>query len=383
MSKIKVKKVIEKLKKEGVLLTAGSFAAATMLIVPPSGAYLEYIDFRVLALLFCLMAVVAGFVQQGVFLYLAKRVLRRVKTTRGICMMLIMLCFVSAMWITNDVALITFVPFAVLLLSMTGLNHYLIYVVVMQTIAANLGSMLTPVGNPQNLYLYSNYEMSSLEFSMITLPYTVVSLLVLWGVNLWIKKEPIGTEVNLQVASRQTSKRPFVLVVYAILFLLCLMTVLHVLDYKIMLLIVIAVFLLSDRKVLKNVDYSLLATFLCFFVFVGNLGSIDSIRTYLSSVIAGKELLLSVLLSQIISNVPAAVLLSKFTANYQALVIGTNLGGLGTLVASLASLISFKIYIKTDNSSRGKYMVFFTIANAGFLAVLLVTYYIIVVMGQR
>ncbi|BCJ95658.1 anion transporter [Anaerocolumna cellulosilytica] len=371
MNKIMLKKFIEKLKTEGVLLTAGSFAAATMLIVPPSGAYLEYIDFRVLALLFCLMAVVAGFQQQGVFLYLAEKVLQSVKTTRGICMMLIMLCFISAMWITNDVALITFVPFTVLLLSMTGLNQYLTYVIVMQTIAANLGSMLTPVGNPQNLYLYSNYEMSILEFLIITLPYTVVSLLVLWGINLWIKKKPIDTVVKLQVPSGQVSKRPFVLVAYVILFLLCLMTVLHVLDYKILLLLVITAFLLVDRKVFKNVDYSLLVTFICFFVFVGNIGSIDSIRIYLSSVIEGKELLLSVLLSQIISNVPAAVLLSKFTANYQALVIGTNLGGLGTLVASLASLISFKIYIKTDNSSRRKYIVFFTLANAGFLLLLL------------
>lgn len=341
-----------------------------MFFVPPSKEYFSYIDFRVLCLLFCLMAVIAGFNKTGVFLLLSKKLLHKVSTTRSLCYVLIMLCFFTSMWITNDVALITFVPFTILLLAMTGQSKHLIYVIVLQTIAANLGSILTPIGNPQNLYLYSYYKVPIIEFFRITLPITLISFVLLSSTVLLIKKE---TLIFTQPRNEKINTvHWFNIGFYSILFLFCLCSVLHLIDYRTTLIIVILCTLVFDRNTLKSVDYSLLLTFLCFFIFVGNIGNITMIQDYLANLIKARELLVSIILSQGISNVPAAVLLSTFTKDYKALILGTNLGGLGTLVASLASLISYKFYCKTKDAKPLKYLCIFTLYNFILLALLCV-----------
>lgn len=363
------------IKTETVLCISGLAALLSMLFVPPSMEYITYIDFRVLGLLFCLMAVVAGFNKTGLFLLLSEKILMRVANIRSISLVLIMLCFFSSMWITNDVALITFVPFSILILTMTGQTKFIIRVVVLQTIAANLGSMLTPVGNPQNLFLYSEYNVPIGEFLWITLPFTIIALILLFISVLFIPKEHLSFTVTSK--EKTDNHKPYTIALYSSLFLVCLACVLRLIDYRITLLIVLFCILLFDRAVIKKVDYSLLLTFVCFFVFVGNIGSIPVIRDFLASLLEGRELLVSILASQIISNVPAAVLLSAFTTNYKAMILGTNLGGLGTLVASLASLISYKFYSRTEGAKPGKYLGVFTLYNVIFLILLCLGCYLI------
>ncbi len=356
------------IRKEAVLCIAALAAGITMLFVPPSAAYLSYIDFRVLALLFCLMAVVAGYNKTGVFVLLSKKLLTRVANVRSITLVLVLLCFFSSMWITNDVALITFVPLAILILTITGHRKHMIPVIVLQTIAANLGSILTPIGNPQNLYLYSEYNLSMKDFFIITLPYALLSLLLLWIAVMFLPREHIS--FTLSETEKTDKHKPRTIVMYSGLFLVCLACVLHLADYRLTFAAVLLAILLFDRNVIWKVDYSLLLTFVCFFLFVGNIGSIPLIRNGLASLLKGRELLVSVLASQVISNVPAAVLLSAFTSDYKSMILGTNLGGLGTLVASLASLISYKFYLRTDQAQPAKYLKTFTLYNLGFLLLL-------------
>jgi Na+/H+ antiporter NhaD/arsenite permease-like protein len=363
------------MKSETVLFISGIAAIITMFFVPPSADYFDYLDLRVLVLLFCLMAVVAGLNETGVFLLAANKLLNKTANTRTLNFVLIMLCFFSSMLITNDVALITFVPFTIMILSLTGQMKFLIQVVVLETVAANLGSMLTPVGNPQNLYLYSNYDISIMEFLQITFPYTVASFIGLCIIIFTIKREHLSFELSVQ--RKNDTKKSRTIIIYGILFLVSLACVLRLMDYRITLLIILITILLFDRHVLKKVDYSLLMTFVCFFVFVGNIGNIPMIKEFLANLLKGRELPVSIAASQIISNVPAAVLLSAFTDDYKALILSTDLGGLGTLVASLASLISYKFYCKTEGARPVKFLGVFTLYNVLFLA-LLCSYYLIV-----
>ena len=277
------------------------------------------------------------------------------------------------MLITNDVALITFVPLAIIIFDKMNTKlkeRWLIPVVVMQTIAANLGSMLTPIGNPQNLYLYAKSGISLVDFIILMLPYTLLAfvLLLLFGIFATrSQKEKLSINLNSQNAPLAKRK----IVIYLILFILCILTVAKVLSNWITFIIVFITALLMERQVLKKVDYSLLLTFVGFFIFIGNMGRMPAFCSFLEKVITGNEIITAVVASQAISNVPAALLLSGFTKNYEALIIGTNIGGLGTLIASMASLISFKYIAKETPQMKGKYFLNFTITNILFLLAML------------
>ena len=377
-------KAITFIKQEIVFLLSFFLAVISCFFVIPSKEYLTYIDYRVLALLFCLMAVVQGFSSIGVFHKLGESLLQKLSTTRSLSLTLICLCFFSSMLITNDVALITFVPFTVFILQLANRTDQLIVFIVLETIAANLGSMLTPLGNPQNLYLYTVSEMKLGTFLQTLLPYSVVAFVLLILCTFFIKKEPISIQSassdSESLSAREAqpkSNHYFLLVVYSLLFLLCLLVVLHILPFLAVFMIVGVTILIFDRSVLKQVDYFLLLTFVCFFIFIGNLKNIPAIHQVLSQVIYGHEFLSGVLTSQIISNVPAALLLSGFTNEWSALLIGVNIGGLGTLIASLASLISYKQYIKTADSKTSRYLLIFTLYNIGFLAILVPLYFLL------
>lgn len=383
-------KVKELFQKETVCCIAFLLAVISIFFVSPSKNYISYIDFRVLALLFCLMAVVRGFSSIGVFTRLGTMLLTHVHSLRMLSALFIFLCFFFSMLITNDVALITFVPFTILVLSMAEQKKFLIPVIVLETIAANLGSMLTPLGNPQNLYLYTISGLSIGAFVRIMLPYSFVSAILLLIFILFLPKDTVSTataantanSTNTVTASNTSNiiceavkarKNPRILfTAYLILFLLCLLTVLHILPYQIMFLLVLTGFLLLDYRVLKDVDYFLLLTFLCFFIFIGNMKQISLVHELISKLLVHHEVLMGIGASQIISNVPAAILLSGFTDDYSALLIGVNLGGLGTLIASLASLISFKFYANSNGSDTRRFLGIFTLYNVIFLGVLFV-----------
>lgn len=383
-------KVKELFQKETVCCIAFLLAVISMFFVSPSKNYISYIDFRVLALLFCLMAVVRGFSSIGVFTRLGTMLLTHVHSLRMLSALFILLCFFFSMLITNDVALITFVPFTILVLSMAEQKKFLIPVIVLETIAANLGSMLTPLGNPQNLYLYTISGLSIGAFVRIMLPYSFVSAILLLFFILFLPKDTVSTATAANTANstntvtasntsnviceavkaRKNSRILFAF--YLILFLLCLLTVLHILPYQILFFLVLTGFLLLDYRVLKDVDYFLLLTFLCFFIFIGNMKQISLVHELISKLLVHHEVLMGIGASQIISNVPAAILLSGFTDDYSALLIGVNLGGLGTLIASLASLISFKFYTNSNGSDTKRFLGIFTLYNVIFLGVLFV-----------
>ena len=357
------------IKKEPVLSAAALLAVVSMFFVHPSSEYLSYIDFRTLALLFSLMTVVAGLKEIGLFRYLGSSLLAGLKSTRQLALTLTALCFFSSMLITNDVSLITFVPFSVLILNMAGLPELLIPVIVLQTIAANLGSMATPIGNPQNLYLYSTFGLSAGTLIRYMLPLTVFSALLLVIAVFLLKNRPLSIDRTAMEESILPERSS--LLFYLALFLVCLGCVVRIYSWHVMFLVVLAAVLVKDRTLFFRVDYFLLLTFVCFFVFIGNMNRFPPFREFVVNMIAGHEKVAAIGISQVISNVPAALLLSNFTDQWEQLIIGTNLGGLGTLIASMASLISYKQVAAEYPEKKGRYLAVFTWWNLLFLAVLI------------
>lgn len=365
------------IKNETVLSVAVILAVISSFFITPDIEYLNYIDFRTLGLLFCLMTVMAGLQKTGVFGFMAENLLKRIHSTKSLIFILIMLCFFFSMLITNDVALITFVPFTLTVLDMLGgdvKDKTIIPVVAMQTVAANLGSMLTPIGNPQNLYLHGISGLGVGEFMLLMLPYTVISFALL---SAWALLRKGKGDVKISFNEKTRIKKKGKVVIYSILFCVCLITVAHALDYRVMLLVVIATTAAADYRIFARVDYTLLLTFIAFFVFIGNMGRIPMFSNYINRIINGRECITGILSSQLISNVPAALLLSGFTDNIRPLIVGVNIGGLGTLIASMASLISFKYIGRENKSLRGRYLFYFTVVNVVFLAVLFAAYYAI------
>lgn len=367
-----MKKIVHFLKNETVLLVAWVLAIVSMFLIPPAKEYIDYIDFKTLGLLLSLMFVTAGLQACRVFEKIGDALLERAKGIKGLKTVLVFLCFVSSMLITNDVALITFVPFTLYVLGKAGYKEYIGFVVVLQTIAANLGSMLTPFGNPQNLYLFSESGMTAMDFFKTTIPYVALSAVLLLVCCLFGKKDSGTISREFKEVNMQTGKA----VIYAVLFILCIVTVFGVLPYYVTLIIVLVTALVLDRNLYKKVDYSLILTFIGFFIFIGNMGKMEVISTFLSDIISEREILVSILSSQIISNVPAALLLSGFTDKYELLLVGLNIGGLGTLIASMANLISYKIYVKEYPQDKGKYMGKFTVVCVAFLVPLWVMAYV-------
>ena len=363
------------LKNETVLCISFLLAVLSAFVIKPDILYLTYPDYRTIALLFCLMIIVAGFQSLGIFSMLGHFLITRAGSVRGLSVVMVLLCFFSSMVITNDVTLITFVPFTILVLRMSGRVERILKLIVLETIAANLGSMATPIGNPQNLYLYSISDLTAGEFMQAVIPYAGLSLVLLVVVVFVGKDEPLlDVSVKDEQEKRAGRKAGRVLghaVPLLILLILCLLVVFRILPYQPVLICVILVILVINRKLYLSVDYFLLLTFFCFFVFIGNMKRIPQVSELLVSVVQGREFLTGILTSQIISNVPAAILLSGFSSDFSALLTGVNLGGLGTLIASLASLISFKFFVKEYPDQKGTFMKVFTIWNLLFLLALI------------
>ncbi len=353
-------------RREAVLCAALLLAALSCFAVPPSAEYASYIDWDTLALLFSLMAVMKGFQDAGVFVCLAGRLLRLASTTRSMMLLLVFLPFAFSMVITNDVALITFIPFGMTVLRLAGQERLLVPMAVLQTVAANLGSMLTPMGNPQNLYLYSVSGMSAWALVRLMLPYVLLAAVCLAVLAAARGSVPVR---GAAVEARLGSRREIALCLAG--FALCLLGVFKALPATAVAAAIGGFLLLADRRLLARVDYSLLATFAAFFIFIGNVGAMDAFRGFLASAIEGREELAAVAASQLVSNVPAALLLSGFTSSWQDLIVGCNLGGLGTLIASMASLITYKMVSREYPERVKSYFAQFTLCNLGLLALLL------------
>ena len=357
------------IRKEPILVISGVLAALSCLAVPPSAAYLTYINWRTLALLFCMMAIVAGASGAGVFQWISRGITEGITDQRKLSCALMLLCFGLAMFITNDVTLVTIVPLTMLLMREAA-ERTLIRTLVQETIAANLGSMVTPFGNPQNLYLSSFYGIRTGRFLQLMLPYALLALGLLLLQSFLIPKGPVSAGRD-EPEPENRSVRTGRWILYGVLFAGAVLAVLRILNIWCVLAVVLVVLLIHDRSALRKVNYSLLLTFVFFFILIGNLGSMPEIRGAILSMLQGHELLVSVLASQVVSNVPAAILLSCFTPEGELLVVGTNLGGLGTLIASMASIITFQLYTGRKRAQTARYFVEFTLWNLLDLAALL------------
>ena len=355
------------IQKEKVLCIAALCALISIIFVPPCAAYADYIDARVLGLLWCLMAVVAGFRKSGAFDTVTYVLLTKNRGgTKMLSVLLVLLPFFVSMAVTNDVALIAFVPFTIELLTAALCDSAIIPMLVLQTLAANLGSMATPVGNPQNLFLYGYYELTAAQFFDTLFALTLLSLVALSLAALPVLPKKMPTPM---LAAPEKLKKSLWL--YLALFVLCLLAVVRIVPWYAVLAVVLLALACADRALLREPDYALLLTFVCFFVFSGNLGQIPAVSNALRMLLQRNTLLTAVLTSQFISNVPAAVLLAPFTQDWQGLLLGVDIGGLGTPIASLASLITLKFYMALPNAKPLRYLAVFTAACAAGLALLL------------
>ncbi len=352
--------------KNTVMFVALCAALITGIIVPPDREYIGYFDFKTLTCLFCVLAVVCALKNVNFFYVLAEKIVERFKNARLCILALVYITFIGSMLIANDMALLTFLPLGYFVLTASRKRKYMAFTFIMQNIAANLGGMLTPFGNPQNLYLYTKFQIPVGEFMSIMAPPFLLSVtLITLCCIVFVKNEPMRfEEEKLTLEPKRTA-------LYLMLFLLAIAIVFRGIPYWIGLIVIPGVLIFADRKALKMVDYPLLLTFVFFFIFAGNMARIEAVRGFFSSLLEQSTLLFSVVSCQCISNVPSAILLSQFTDNYPDLLVGVNIGGIGTLIASLASLITFREYTKHHPHHAKYYVEYFSAFNFGFLFILL------------
>lgn len=352
--------------KNNIVLTAAIAAALiTSIIVPPDRQYLKYIDLKTLSCLFCVLAVVCAFKNINFFYVLARKIIVGFQNLRLCVIALVFITFAGSMLIANDMALLTFLPLGYFMLHESGQEKYMAHVFILQNIAANLGGMLTPFGNPQNLFLYTKFNIPTIEFVKIMfMPFAISIIMILICCIIFIRPEPLTPRDTLIAVSRKRT------LLYTVLFLLAVVMVFRVIPYWIGLMIIPCVLIFADHKALKSVDYGLLGTFFSFFIFSGNMARIGVVRHLFDFLLDKSTLLTSIFSCQIISNVPSSILLSQFTEDYKNLLLGVNIGGTGTLIASLASLITFNIY-KRENPDKIKYYIgLFSVYNFSFLVIL-------------
>ena len=363
-------RLITFLRNEAVLCIAFLCACASMVMTGSVEQVADSIDWRVIVLLFCLMASVAGLRESGVLARLAQKLVAGERSKYLVCFALVMLPFFMSMLVTNDVALLAFVPIAVIALEAAGWESSLVRVIVLQAIAANLGGMVTPVGNPQNLYIFTTYELSVADFAQALLPFGLLALMMLALACATFGSEKANVVLKLDEGA--IDKKRFAL--HLALFALSTLAVMRIVPYQAVLLVVAPALFVFDRRIFAKVDYALLATFVCFFVFSGNMAHTPAMQGFLGGLMDDHPMLTSLVTSQVISNVPAAVLLSEFTLNWHSLLIGVDLGGLGTPIASLASLIAFKLYMHTRHAKALVFLKEFALANIVVLACMVVLY---------
>ena len=366
MDKIHLTRSIGSFTKKNVVMLVAMFAALiTCFLVPPDEKYLGYFDVKTLTCLFCVLAVVCALKNIRFFYILARKIVEVFKNIRMCVLALVYITFIGSMLIANDMALLTFLPLGLFVLSSTGKGKYMAFTYIMQNIAANLGGMLTPFGNPQNLYLYTKFNIPNGEFVQIMLPpFLIAVALITLCCFIFVKPEPL--EMKGEPVKLPTGRT----ISYLLLFTLSVAIVFRGIPYWIGLIVIPIVLIFMDRKALKMVDYPLLFTFVFFFIFSGNLARIDAVKEFFGWLLGKSTLLFSVASCQVISNVPSAILLSQFTENYRELLLGVNIGGVGTLIASLASLITFREYTKQNKGKTGYYILLFSAFNFAFLIIL-------------
>lgn len=364
-------KIISFIKSNVVLVVAFLAAVITSCIVTPDEQYISYFDFKTLTCLFCTLAVICALKDINFFTIIARRIVALTGDIRRAVITIVIITFVGSMLIANDMALLTFLPLGYFVLRSSGQQKYMIFTFIMQNIGANLGGMLTPFGNPQNLYLYNKFGIPTGEFMKImSIPFVSAIALILICCFIFVKKEKITVQKD------DDSHMPlWRTALYLVLFAFSIAIVFRSIPYYWGLVVIPAVLLIADRNALRHVDYGLLMTFVCFFIFSGNMSRIEAVNHIISALLAKNTLLVSIASCQFISNVPSAILLSEFTENYRALLYGVNIGGTGTIIASLASLITFRQYCAAEPGGAKRYLLHFSAFNFAFLIIMTVICY--------
>lgn len=360
--------MISFIKREIVFVIASAAALITAFFNPPSMEWIEAIDFRTIAILFSLMGISEGLKASGLFSTAASQLAVVSGSMRQLSYLLIAIVFISSMFFTNDVALLVFVPFTMMLLDNSGADErYIATTVVIETISANLGSMTTPVGNPQNLYICSFFGVDAGDFFSAILPYSVLSAILIAILSrLLLSHDKPLLHKNGEPMEIDKPRS----MMYIVFLVIAMLSVFRIISWKTLLISECIAILAVDRKVFRRIDYILLLTFIAFFIFSENIRSIEKISSLISGPMATHPVAVSALVSQVISNVPAAILLSPFAESFEGILIGTDIGGLGTPIASLASLISLKFYFSRENGNKAMYMAVFLSLNLLLLAVL-------------
>ena len=375
-----MKKLFLYLKKEPMLPVAVLAAAVSLVITPPTKALLSAIDWRTLGTLFMMLTVLEGFKQENVFRPLL-RLTGRISTMAGLSLFLVFGVFFSSMFVTNDVSLIVFVPITILLFRAANREPFLLPVISMENIAAVRGSLLTPFGSPQNLFIYGQSGVSALHFVRYMFPLWLLSggLLVCFVLFLYRGRLRMKTDLRqTEIAGTWVPERRRQRIVYLCLFMLVLgVIVSRTRFWYVAVAIVAAAVLLTDRKLLLKTDYVLLVTFFCFFVFSSSVAANETVAAFLEKAMDGREYVGSILLSQVISNVPAAIVLYPFSKNIGALLYGLDSAGLVSLIGSLASVINYRIYVREYPGNGGKFVKTFTLVSLAFFAFVVIPGYLI------
>ncbi|NSL53201.1 SLC13 family permease [Calidifontibacillus erzurumensis] len=350
------------LTKDKVFTISLLLAIASCFIQPPK---IEYMNFPVLISLFNLMLAIKALDELHLLDKMAVSILNRCKNSQSVSAVLIFLCFFASMFVTNDVALLTFVPLTLVISKRTKLP--MMETVILQTIAANIGSSFTPMGNPQNLFIYSHYGLDPVSFLLTVVSMAILGLIILYLVTRRLRKQEIKLTLSpIQIEDRKKAT------IWGLVLAITIASIYGMIPYYVAFIITMAIVFTLNKKLLIKIDYYLLLTFICFFIFVGNISETHVVQTMASASLTNENLVFfsSILLSQFISNVPASILLAEFTANWKPLLLGVNIGGLGTLIASMASVISYKLFISANPNESMKFLKTFSIYNLLFLAIL-------------
>ncbi len=340
-------KVLKFFKNNIIFTIVVVIAAISCFFVPFDKGYLDYFEWNTLACIFLLLLIIAGFANIQFFEKVARIIVKRFKNTRSVIMCLIFVTYVSALINANDMSLLTFLPLAYIVLKYTNNQRYIAFTFIMQNIASNLGGMLVPTGNPQNLYIFSFYKMSLWEFLKIMALPTLMALVLIVIVCMFVKKEPLTYVDNTN--NKLNVKKS---IIYGVLYLITLLVVLRVIPWWIAMIVIVIAMAICDWKSFLMVDYTVPLTFVCFFIFSGNMARIPAITNLMESFVDKYTYLTAYISCNLISNVPTAVLLSKFTNNYAHLLVSVNVASLGIIFSSLSGVIALKEYTKVVRKEK-------------------------------
>ena len=375
-----MKKVFGFLKRELMLTVSVLAAVAALIITPPSWELVSDIDWRTLGTLFMMLTVLEGFKKENIFRPLL-RLAGNIRSMVGLSLFLVFSVFFSSMFVTNDVSLIIFVPLTIILFRAGGKERFILPVISMENIAAVRGSLLTPFGSPQNLFIFGQSGVSALRFVSYMLPIWVISGVLLVGFVVLLYRKDICRKTDIEsfhfIGEWQAWRRGK-RIGYLIIFAVVILTIVTRTELWIWIVpaVAAAVFFI-DRRILAMTDYVLLLTFFCFFIFSSSVARNEAISSFLRGAVANNEYVWSILLSQAISNVPAAIVLYPFAVNRGALLYGLDSAGLCTLIGSLASVINYRLYVREYPGNGKRFILVFTLVSLAFFAIVAVPGYLI------